>query len=194
VASIAIERTRAEKAIRESESLFRSLTETVSAGICIYTGQSFAYLNTAAEAITGYTRQELMSMNFQDIIHPDCLQEIVGRAETRHQPEQVLNRYETRILTRSGEERWVDITATSIRFQGQPAVLATGFDITEHKRAESSMRESEARYRLLFERNLAGVYRSAMDGTLMDCNDAAARIFGYASREEALSHSLWDSI
>jgi PAS domain S-box-containing protein len=48
---------------------------------------------------------------------------------------------------------------------------------------------SEERYRLLFERNLAGVYRSTTDGRILDCNAAFARIFGFASKEEALASS-----
>jgi PAS domain S-box-containing protein len=51
------------------------------------------------------------------------------------------------------------------------------------------LESSEQRYRSLFERNLAGVFRTAMDGTYLDCNEAYARIYGYASREEVLSAS-----
>jgi PAS domain S-box-containing protein len=57
----------------------------------------------------------------------------------------------------------------------------------ERKHAEDALRDSEQRYRTLFERNLAGVYRSALDGRLLDCNEACAQIFGY-TREEILAH------
>ena len=63
-------------------------------------------------------------------------------------------------------------------------------DITEQKRYEEALRASEERYRLLFERNLAGVYRVTVDGHLLDCNDACARIFGYASASEMLEHRV----
>jgi two-component system sensor histidine kinase/response regulator len=49
---------------------------------------------------------------------------------------------------------------------------------------------SEQRYRLLFERSLAGVYRSTIDGRFLDCNDACASVFGYASREALLANPL----
>jgi len=52
--------------------------------------------------------------------------------------------------------------------------------------SEKALRQSEQRYRLLFERNLAGLYRSTLDGRVLDCNQSFARIFGYASREEVL--------
>jgi PAS domain S-box-containing protein len=48
------------------------------------------------------------------------------------------------------------------------------------------------RYRLLFERNVAGVFRSTRDGRILDCNDALAACFGYASREEMMTKSTWD--
>ncbi len=55
------------------------------------------------------------------------------------------------------------------------------------KRNEEALRHSEARYRSLFERNLAGVFCTTPDGRYLDCNEAYARIFGYASRQEVLA-------
>jgi len=62
-------------------------------------------------------------------------------------------------------------------------------DMTDRRNSESALRASEERYRHLFEKNLAGVYRNALDGTVLDCNDACARIFGYASRADLLGSS-----
>ena len=66
----------------------------------------------------------------------------------------------------------------------------------EQKRAVEALRVSEERYRQLFERNLAGVFRSTVDGRLLDCNDAFVRIYGYGSRDEILAvdmHALYSS-
>ncbi len=60
----------------------------------------------------------------------------------------------------------------------------------ERKRAQEAIRESEERYRLLFERNLAGVYRMTLVGRILECNDALARIFGYPSREELVDRDM----
>ncbi len=60
------------------------------------------------------------------------------------------------------------------------------------KRADSALRASERRYRLLFERNLAGLYRTTVDGRILDCNSAFARILGYPSREDVLKVSALD--
>lgn len=51
---------------------------------------------------------------------------------------------------------------------------------------------SEARYRMLFDRNVAGVFRSTLDGRILDCNDALVNSLGYDSRDDLLSHPAWD--
>jgi len=60
-------------------------------------------------------------------------------------------------------------------------------EITERRRAELALRKTEEQYRLLFERNLAGVYISTVNGRILDCNDACARLFRYRSKEEFLT-------
>jgi diguanylate cyclase (GGDEF)-like protein/PAS domain S-box-containing protein len=65
--------------------------------------------------------------------------------------------------------------------------LCLGAVVTERKRAERTIRESEKRYRLLFERNLAGVFRTTLAGRFVECNQATACMFGYDSPEEAMA-------
>ncbi len=63
-------------------------------------------------------------------------------------------------------------------------IIASMLDITSRKRTEKALRASEQRYRLMFERNLAGVFRYSQDGILIDANDACASLLGYSSRNE----------
>ena len=63
---------------------------------------------------------------------------------------------------------------------------------TERLRAEAALRESEERYRLLFERNLAGVFSTTWDGRVLDCNQAMANMLGFASPREALGQRVQD--
>jgi len=65
-------------------------------------------------------------------------------------------------------------------------------DVTEQRRTDQALRASETRYRTLFERNLAGVFRSTREGRILECNESFARIFGYESAEEMLCHSALD--
>jgi len=75
------------------------------------------------------------------------------------------------------------------RVNGNNTGTVWGFrDITASQEAERVLRESEERYRLLFQRNLAGVYRATVKGEMLDCNEACARIFGFASAAELKAH------
>ena len=71
-------------------------------------------------------------------------------------------------------------------------VSVFGRDISERKRMEEALQASEKRFRLLFERNMAGVYRVTLDGRLLDCNDACARIFGYPSALAMMNRKTLD--
>src|SRR5206468_12159074 len=70
---------------------------------------------------------------------------------------------------------------------GLDVVEGTVIDITQRKKSEAELRASEERFRDLFEKNLAGVYVSTLDGDVIDCNQSFALIFGYASRQELLA-------
>jgi PAS domain S-box-containing protein len=90
---------------------------------------------------------------------------------------------------KSGEIYWESATIRPITNAkgGITHFLAIKEDITEKRRAEEALRASEKRYRLLFERNLAGVLRTTLEGRVLECNQAAARMFGYDSPEEVLN-------
>jgi diguanylate cyclase (GGDEF)-like protein/PAS domain S-box-containing protein len=139
------ETKRTEEALRESEAKFRAMAETVAAATFIYQGTQMRYVNSAALAMTGYSRDELLAMRFWEVIHPDFQEWVRDRGMARQSGEQVPNRYEVKIRTKSGEARWVDFTAGGIEFDGQPAVLGTAFDITERKRAEEALEEQARR-------------------------------------------------
>ncbi|MEX0785407.1 MAG: PAS domain S-box protein [Dehalococcoidia bacterium] len=140
IAGIAIERHQAEAALRESESKFRAMAETVAAATFIFQGTRMRYVNSAAEMMTGYSREELLSMNFWEVIHPEQRDLVKERGMARQDGDDVPPGYEVKLLTKAGEERWVDFTAGRIDFEGQPAVLGTAFDITERKRAEELLK------------------------------------------------------
>src|SRR5256884_621543 len=117
------------KTLRENEASFHFLVETIATPIFISRGERLHYVNHAAEVLTGYTRNELLSMNFWDLTLPDS-REPVGLA----------SRCEVRILTKNHEKRWLEITVATIDFDGVPAKLFSAFDLTERKQAESQAR------------------------------------------------------
>lgn len=152
------ERKRAEEALQQSESLFRSLTETTSAWVFIAQGAKLLYFNAAAEAGTGYTRTELVDKEIWAVIHPDDHQLIRERIEARVRGLPLSLNYEVRALTKVGETRWMQVTTTRIEYQGAAAELSTAFDITDRKRGEEQLRISEQRLH-----QLAGYLQTARE-------------------------------
>jgi diguanylate cyclase (GGDEF)-like protein/PAS domain S-box-containing protein len=184
------ERVRAEKALRESEGKFRTLAETISAAAFIFQGTRLRYVNPAAQTITGWTREELLAMDFWDVIHPDFREEAKDRGLAQQRGEPVPTRYEAKLLTKNGDERWLDLTVGVIEFEGNPAVMGTGFDITERKRAEEALQHSETKFRTLTETISAAAF--IFQGTrLRHVNSASEELTGY-SREELLEMNFWD--
>jgi diguanylate cyclase (GGDEF)-like protein/PAS domain S-box-containing protein len=137
----AFDRKRGADALRESESRFRALADTAPCAIFIYQGQSFLYVNAAGADLTGYSLAELQQLAFWDIVHPEFQDLIRERGLARQRGEPVPTRYEFKIRRKDGQPRWVDFSAGTIEFDGQPAALGTAFDVTERKRAEEQITE-----------------------------------------------------
>lgn len=114
------------------EADFRALAEAIASGIFVSQGNRLHYVNHAAETITGFARQELLSMSFWDLVHPDCRELVSNREGARKQ-------YEVKILTKNGDERWLDISTATIEFDGMLTSLVSAFDLTEHKHAEEKV-------------------------------------------------------
>ena len=118
------------------EANFRTLAEAIACAVFISHGERLHYVNHAAETITGYAREELLSMNFWDLVHPDC-RELISNREGARQGD--TEQHEIKILTKNGGERWLDISTATIEFDGMLASLVSVFDVTERKHAEEKV-------------------------------------------------------
>jgi two-component system cell cycle sensor histidine kinase/response regulator CckA len=132
----ASERQQNLRALAESEAIFRAVAETAASAIYIHDGKRFLYVNRASEIISGYSREELLSMDPFDLVHPDSREALQQRTTQRMQGAPLTSSIECKILSKQGKSLWVELSATSIQFEGVQAVLATLFDITERKQAE----------------------------------------------------------
>lgn len=103
------------------------------------------------------------------------------------------NRIKFRIV-RNNEIRWVEEKIYPQKTDAKGVVHLFGIvtDITDQIEATESLRSSEQRYRQMFERNLAGVYKTHVDGTILDANQSFARILGYDSVEELKKLNIKD--
>jgi PAS domain S-box-containing protein len=137
----AVEHRRNQEAIRESENKFRGLAETAVQAIFIYDGVRFLYVNAATEAIFGYSRRELLAMeDAWSLVDEDA------RNWTRQRLAQQLGgsseptRFEFKIRTKSGQERWLDFSSNRIEFERRAAIVATAVDITEQESGAVAVR------------------------------------------------------
>jgi PAS domain S-box-containing protein len=188
------ERKRAEAALRESETKFRVLAETAASAILMYQDDMLIYANPATAAITGYPVEELVGMSLWDLVHPDFKVVIMQRRRARERGEPIPPRYETKIIAKGGKERWADYTIGAIQFESKPTIIVTAFDTTERKRAEAALRESEERYRTLFETapDAVGVFDTQLK--LIMANRRAVEMFGYNNSAEMIGLSAFDII
>lgn len=125
---------KVEKAESMSETNFRALAELTVSAIFIYKGMRFKYVNPATEKLTGYSKQELLEMDFTDLFHVNRRKVMRNWGMQVQKDINLISHGEFQIISKSGEERWIDITLTSIEHQKTNAALGTAFDITDHRR------------------------------------------------------------
>jgi diguanylate cyclase (GGDEF)-like protein/PAS domain S-box-containing protein len=135
----------------EAGQWFRTLAETTSTAILVYHRDGLIYANRAAEALSGFSAAELLGMPPWRLAHPDHQTLVRERIRARLHGEPVPARYEVKMLTRDGCERWVELTSAVIEAGGGSAeatALTTVVDVTERKLAEEALRESHAHLEL----------------------------------------------
>ncbi len=183
------ERKHAEEALTRSEQLFRTLVENSSDVISILDPDGIIrYESPSVATKLGYSPDELVGTNAFDYVHPqDLEQALVAFREGLVKPRRHAA-VELRLLHKNGSYHFFESVSNLLRGpDGKTVGLLCSFrDIVDRRRQQAELRASEERYRDLFERNLAGVYRTRRSGDLLDCNDSFAQIFGYPSREELL--------
>ncbi len=166
------ERHRAEEALKESEDRYRTLVENSLAGVYVRRGDSLLFVNDKVVQITGYAREELLGMSFSEVVHPDHIDRVREQVVLREAGEKAKNPLQYQIVTKSGAVRWIEALATKITYQDESAVLSNFADITERKGAEQALRESEARYRALFENTPIQIVVVDSDGVVTARNSA----------------------
>jgi PAS domain S-box-containing protein len=203
------ERKEAENALKESEEMFRAVAESMPAEIIVYQGDRFVYANPFAVTLTGYSIEELMKMNFWENTHPEYREIAKERGHMRMKGEKVPDRYELKILTKGGAEKWVDYSATVIHYKSKPAVLGTAIDITASKYAEEALKKSDERYKAFIQQSSEGIYRIELDlqipvnlikeqqfelyfknAYIAECNETMAKMYGFNKIEDLIGRKV----
>jgi PAS domain S-box-containing protein len=180
-------RKRAEEALRESEEMFRALAESVNAGIVLIRGDKFIYVNPVTIKDLGYSKDELLAMNYWDVIHPDSRELVRSRALRRLQGLPEPYTYEIKVLTKGGETLWEQLSSIVIDYNGEPTILSTIFNITDRKRAEDAL--VREKFILTKSQEAAHVGNWAYDLQTREVtgSDEVYRIFGFKPGEFKLS-------
>ncbi|MBW2429924.1 MAG: sigma 54-interacting transcriptional regulator, partial [Deltaproteobacteria bacterium] len=130
----------------EQDQLFRTVIRRSLSGLLIFQEDRVVFSNPAFQNVVGLTEDEVLRMNPFDLVHPADRDLVRQRGAQRLKGLSPPDDYEFRILTADGKTRWVRLLATSITYQGEPAILGNILDIDARKR-ERELQQEAARLR-----------------------------------------------
>jgi len=162
--------------------LYKSLAGNSHTGVYILQDGKLQYVNQRAIEYTGFSEDELMQMSPLDWVHPDDKEEAQKNAiqmlkGIRKAP------YEFRVFARDGKMKWILETVTPIQFRGRKAILGNAMDITDRKRAEEALRESEEKHRTILENIEDGYHEVNLAGSFTFFNESFRKMLGYPADE-----------
>ena len=165
---------------------FRAIAEMGNDGILVCDGKDqIVFANQVSAEITGYSRDELLGKGLS-VLLGDENRDLLEDIQTNR------SRYgrkfcaEMQIVTARGKVKDAEVCIAPAKSNGTMQTFVYLRDITERKRFERQIKESEERYRNLFERVQHGIFVSTKSGRFLDCNPALLDILGYRSKEEFL--------
>ena len=187
------ERKQMEQALRWSEERYRTLVEQSQVPISVIQDLVHVYVNPAYCRLLGYSDpEELLGQPLETTIAPPHRDMVRRRSEKRIAGEKVPSNYELQLIRKDGSVIWVEVSVQLREFEGRPAVQSASHDITARKEAEDALRESEERFRGLFDNAVVGLYRTTPSGHILMANPALVRLLGYSSFEELAQRNLDD--
>jgi len=194
----ATERRRHQESLRKSEERYRRLVELCPDALIVvlHEGQ-IVFVNTAAQKLLGVSEvEQLVGKPFLDFVQPDArdsvqtrIREASERASGTWKTETGSRFSEETLVRADGSEISVELSATRLTFEDEPAVQVILHDITGQKAAAEALRESEARKTAILETSLDAIVSIDHKGVVREWNSAAEKIFGYR-REKALGQKL----
>ncbi|EGB16101.1 PAS/PAC sensor hybrid histidine kinase [Pseudodesulfovibrio mercurii] len=178
------ERKRIADELKESELRFKVLHNASFGGIFLHDQGVLLDCNQGLSDITGYTQEELSGMEALDLLAPSARDDVREKIRARFE-----RPYETVGLRRDGTCYPLQIAAKSIPYKGRVVRVVEFRDITERKRAEDELKDSERRHRVIFENSPLGMIRFSRDGRILDCNDRFVEMMG-SSREALIGFPM----
>lgn len=188
------EEALAKSALGESIVRFHMILESSAAGMYVFRGGRFVMVNAAMESITGFSREELLAMKGLEHIHPDHRPAALERSAARERGESAPTRYELKLLTKSGEARWVDFTARTVLFDGEVCTVGSAFDITSRKKAEEELKERERLWRTMVETSPDGIATISLEGVVESVSKRCVEMWGYTDADDLVGRHMLEFV
>jgi two-component system cell cycle sensor histidine kinase/response regulator CckA len=191
------ERKKVEGALRESEKKYRILVENALEGILLVKPHplKIIFANKQAAKIFGFTQEELISLNSKYIerfiYHED-------RKTLLKKMEELVNGMQPgirkmKIIRKNQEVRWVKVFGHPTEYGGETVIQIEIEDVTDQRVAEQGLKESEEKYRKLYNDAPVGYHELDHRGRIMQVNQTEADLLGY-NRRELIGKYIWDLI
>ncbi len=173
----------ADRAIKDSEQKYRDVVELSSDGIAIIQDGFVKFTNRCLSEIVGYDVEEIENTPFIDYFPSDEFARVADRYRRRMAGEDVESMYETKVIHKNGTIVPIEINVGVISYHDSPAELAFVRDITERKKIEEALRQSEEKYRTIIENIKEGYFESDLAGRTTFANDSFCNMTGYTKEE-----------
>ena len=188
----ALKRKRAEDALRNSEARYKTLFSAAVEGILVADAQTkqFLYCNPAICRMLGYTEEELRHLSVGDIHPKEALGQVLAKFEAMVRGER--KSIEVPCLRKDGTVFDVSIGGSGIVIDGRECLVGFFTDITERKQAENRLRESEDKFKTLYESSRDAIMITSPEKGFLHGNPAAIELFGCKDLEEFISKTPAD--
>ncbi len=180
------ERVRAEQALLESEDKYRTLVDTSPDAIMVQVGENFAFVNSAAVTMLGMkSAGDLIGKPAMEFVHPDFREAVAERMRITFEEGRPVGLLDEKIIRHDGAVLDVEAIAAPIMYQGQPARQIVARDVTERKKTEQALEQSERKFRELAELLPQVVYETDTNGTFTFINRQGLSISGHTLEDLA---------
>ncbi len=182
-------RLRAENAVLESEERFRVMFEGSPDAIFLADPESgcIVDVNSAGTQLLGKRRQDIVGVHHSELHAPsfrESARRVFQTYLTQRSDGESADPLENAVLCSDGREVPVEILARTVQIKGRTVILGTFRNVAKRKEAERALRESEERFRTIFENAVLGWHRTTPDGHILMANPALVNMLGFSSFEE----------
>jgi len=190
------ERKHMEERIRESEERLRQFIEFAPDAIYVNDLNGiFLDGNKQAETVTGYRKEELVGKSMVEVgLLPEEYAPKAVELLQKNTSGQRTGPDEMELIRKAGNRIWVEISSIPVKRGDKTEVLGIARDITERKRMENALRESEEKIRNILQSSPDAIAVTDLNGTMIDCNQEALRLAGVSTKEELLGKNTFDLI